>query len=434
MKRKDIIEELDKESGIDDWKLIDFTLLHSNLYIGRDGKIDNTLESERKEQLVTVYRHFDDTTGEFNFTVGDDLKKQLSDAIDICEYVKNPKYEVPDKTKGYNSRLRLADSRIVRNMKKGNMQRELMKISNRILHHIRHNKAQLNMLELHASSREINIRNSKGVDVDSAATSVYVLLTITKGEQEYVNFFIVSKLDDIKPKEFVEKCTKYVNDISVAVPATSFSGPVILKNRALAEFFRPHLSLSPAVGHASGRLSYMHLSKYVKDEEIVKEWRGEPLTIISNPAIPYTPESNICDDDGVPSKIVTLVDKGKFKNYFASSRYSQYLGVTPTGGIGTIQIGCGKNSSEAICAGDRVEVLEFASFAPNMVSGDFSAEIRLGYLYKGKKKIPFRGGMFTGNVFNLLEDVYFAKESMMKEGYLGPIAVKFMKGVIAGLE
>jgi predicted Zn-dependent protease len=76
-----------------------------------------------------------------------------------------------------------------------------------------------------------------------------------------------------------------------------------------------------------------------------------------------------------------------------------------------------------------VEIVSFSSFVPNSLSGDFSAEIRLGYLYEKKAgklvKVPVRGAMFSGNVFKMLDAMRLSREQMTMERYKGPALVRF---------
>ncbi len=79
-----------------------------------------------------------------------------------------------------------------------------------------------------------------------------------------------------------------------------------------------------------------------------------------------------------------------------------------------------------------LEIISFASYAPEGLSGNFTVEIRLGYLHKGRKKIPIKGGMFTGNIFQLIQNMKLSKEINEFQGYKGPEAVRFENAVVSG--
>ena len=85
-----------------------------------------------------------------------------------------------------------------------------------------------------------------------------------------------------------------------------------------------------------------------------------------------------------------------------------------------------------------IEIIAFSSFTPNSISGDFSAEIRLGYhVSKDKegniKRKPFKGGMFTGNVFKVVKNMSLSKEIKQISGYRGPAAVLFDNAIVSGM-
>jgi len=92
-----------------------------------------------------------------------------------------------------------------------------------------------------------------------------------------------------------------------------------------------------------------------------------------------------------------------------------------------------KSSASLYRSKDKIyEIVSFASFVPNWISGDFAAEIRLGYIIKNGKKKPFKGGMFTGNMFELIKDMWLSKETTNMQCYHGPKVVRFEKGMVSG--
>ncbi len=124
------------------------------------------------------------------------------------------------------------------------------------------------------------------------------------------------------------------------------------------------------------------------------------------------------DDEGTPSERLPLVEKGVVKN-FAYDRENAFLeGVKKWGqcnrsdyysepGIGfsniVIEGGDYKNLEEL----GRVIVVNslHGTHTANRTSGDFGVEVNSGFLaYKGER-IPVRGFMLTGNIFNLFKNI-----------------------------
>ena len=67
------------------------------------------------------------------------------------------------------------------------------------------------------------------------------------------------------------------------------------------------------------------------------------------------------------------------------------------------------------------------------MSGNFSAEIRLGYYVKDGKKAPFKGGLFTGNYFEAAKEIELSSERVEKAGLISSKCVKLHKGEIVGM-
>jgi len=121
------------------------------------------------------------------------------------------------------------------------------------------------------------------------------------------------------------------------------------------------------------------------------------------------------------------------KNFFASKRYADYLKIEPTGPLGNIEVLPGETAENEMRKDGVCEIAGFSSFSPNVYSGDFTAEIRLGYLYKNGKKIPFKGGMLVGNCIDLMRNIKLSKETFFKSGYYGPKAMIIMDAVVTGV-
>jgi len=184
------------------------------------------------------------------------------------------------------------------------------------------------------------------------------------------------------------------------------------------------------------RWKHKGISKYKKGEYITKRpIIGDKITITSNPLVPFNIESHPFDVDGIPGKQITLIKDGMFHSYLASKQYADYLKIEPTGPLGVIQIKLGSKSLSQLYSSKKTiyEIVSFSSFVPNDVSGDFAAEIRLGYMIEGGRKTPFKGGMLTGNIFDLMSNAYLSKETEKMPGYIGPKALRFGNAVVSGI-
>ncbi len=449
-KLETIKKVLQQIKQLDGWKISIVQNQKNNLYITKNFERESSLQSERINIEVTIYKKNGNQIGEASFAVLLDdfneieFKQKVMQELIICDHVLNKYYTLPspEKISKEYKRINTADE-LFQNQEKVTEQLNLLvKQAEQELK--KQKNIKLNSLEVLTDQNNHRIINSKGIDLEQTKTHIHFECTITAIKKDRENEYIFEKdtthFKDISVNQIINENVVIVNDIVNAEKPKTVTGFIILSNHAVKEFFTPHLSLSPLIAHASARLKYMELSTYKKENVISQRPKADLLTIYSSPLLDCNPSSSIFDIDGVLSKSIILIENNKFKNYFASSRYAQYSGLEPTGALGSIEIKPGNTPLEKLYTEKKeaYEIISFASFTPNYISGDFSAEIRLGYKITSNNKkitkIPFRGGMFTGNVFSAITNITLAKETMMDDGYLGPKAVRFNEATIAGLE
>lgn len=436
MNLKKIKDILSSTPEIDGWRIFSRSVKRKNIYVLKQFEIEDILEGQREDISVKVYKYFGDEIGDAEFPVATDdehiLQKQLADAIFICSLSRKKKYTLPQPEqptvlpKLWDKEIAdLTYEQLPALVRTCN--RELQKYSN----------VKLNSMELHTSTATFHVLNSSGVNLSTAKTSLFVEFIITafedSKEQEFVASASYARLVDFDIPTFIQEKVAIVKDVLHAQQPSTFSGNILLKGDALHEFFVPHLQLGPLTMHCSAKLKYMDLSCYKKGKSL-GSFKGDKITLKTNPFLDYNPASALFDEDGVISKPLSLIEEGVFKNYFASKQYADYLSIEPTGSLGTLEVSSGSKTEAELSSHDRVEIVSFASFVPDAISGAFSAEIRLGYYLKQGLRIPFRGGMFTGNVFDLIKNCSLSKERIKAEGYFGPKVIGFHKGTVAGLK
>ncbi len=436
MNKEQIISVLTETKEIDGWTLHSRTSKKNNLYVTKNQEIEDILTSDRKDIIVTIRKKVNDSVGESTFPINtedeDILRKQITDALVVCEYALNPWYSLPKKQQ-IKKVINLIDPEITSEK----IQENILKIYTDVTGAFAKEKnVFLNGMEVLTNVQEINIINSEGIDLSQKKTVCYIetVITVRKGKEEW-EFFpakTACTLSDLETKKFLKEYIKIAKDVAKSVSPESFNGNVLLSHDAISEFFAPMQTPSPLVMHASGRIKYMRLSRYEIEKKIVEE-QGDSLTISTNPFIPFNIASSAFNEEGVVSKKIVLIEKNVFKNYFSPKQYADYLKIKPTGALCSIQVGKGTKKLKELRTEPTYEIVSFSSFVPNFVSGDFSAEIRLGYLHKDGKKIPLKGGMFTGNVFELIKNCSLSKEIKKESGYVGPKGILFRKGIIAGL-
>lgn len=425
------------------WKISHTQTKRTNLYRTKGHQTESILFSHRDAVRVTLYKRFGDKLGECAFPLINADKKEIArriaDALVVCHHTQKQVYTLPEKAA--IPRVALADPEIVNGIKHGVIDKKLLAIAEQVKKEFDHqHDVKLNGMELLAAHTKTLVINSNGLHATMEGTDVYLEMVVTsfigEKEQEYLPSLRLRRLRDLDVKQLVEDYTKIAHDVLISYRPNRFKGPVVLIKDALQDFFAPSQTPNPMVTHCFARWKHMGISKYQLDEYITnRPIIGDKITLTSNPLVPYNADAEAFDDDGVPAQQITLIKDGRFKEYLASKRYADYLGMKPTGPLGVIQVKPGSKSMAQLFSSKKViyEIVAFSSFVPNDVSGDFTAEIRLGYMHDGEKRVPFKGGMLTGNIFDLMSNAYFSKETDKMPGYLGPKAIRFENGVVSGM-
>ncbi len=431
-----------ESSSVTDWKITVASITRANVYVTKDQQIEDTLESERIDISITVYKRVGDKVGESTLPIKSfktaDIKKQIMDGITICKHSLNKGYHIAPKAVSYPD-VAIVDTKMVNAAKRGKLDEVCLNLVKRLTKEFKKQKSvRLSSMELHTSVHNVLILNSKGVKAEVFGTRVHLehIITAFKGdnEQEFFNMVTYRRLSDIKIKDEVKKYSIAARHVLESTKPKKFSGKVILSSDAIHEFFTPELSASPFIMHAFARIKHMSMSRYELDKKIIPKFNCDKLTISNNPLLNYNVNAMPFDDDGVRARKLLVIKDGVFKNYISSKRYADYLGVEPTGPIGVFEMKHGsKTKSELYKSKEAMyEIVSFSSFVPNWVSGDFAAEVRLGYMIKNGKKKPFKGGMFVGNMFDMVKDMWLSKEVVKAPGYHGPAVARFENATVSG--
>jgi PmbA protein len=145
------------------------------------------------------------------------------------------------------------------------------------------------------------------------------------------------------------------------------------------------------------------------------------LRLTDNPTLPYGPASRPCDDEGVASHVMSLIENGRVMNFFYDLQTAGLAGKASTGsgrrGRGAmpspsssaIIISPGETTFDEmirdIKEGLVVEQLMGASQG-NTLGGDFSGNVLLGYkIENGTITGRVKDTMVSGNIYELLKDI-----------------------------
>ena len=297
----------------------------------------------------------------------------------------------------------------------------------------------LSSAEFFLTKEDIEQANSAGASGAFAGTAIYVEMVLNvKGtggaESERYVFLRRRRLADVDLAEWVhEEAARARDSVRAGRPRTGTVDLVVERDR-VGELFGPILF------HASGQAAYRKLARLAPGQPLWPEEKGglgaktagDPLSLVSDGLLAFGTHTAPFDEQGLSAQRVPVVENSVVKNLLCTKQYADYLGIPATGGPANLVLSPGRTPAvELLAAGEGrpvLRVVDFSAFDPDPITGDFVAEIRLGY--EGAR--PVKGGAVRGNVFEALAGARLASETGFYGHYAGPVAVRLSNLVVAG--
>jgi PmbA protein len=444
------LDLLKSEHRISEYSISKNRLEKANTYAEKQGKIESQLTAVREEYVIILYKSTSDVmySSQTNISSLDseqEIIENLLETVSLLEHGKSKSYPLPtpDMKEVDDSHIDYslyAEQEIITAFKEKTifdihtniitqLQEEISKYSNVVL----------NSFECFTTFETNELTISTGISKSDQKTSGYIETIISVKNQteevEHVVYQPISRFFSFDfQNHFKEEILKAI-DKSKKKEISSFTGPIILSNKACLDFFTPDSTMgNPYIAHCLARFKDMGISKYEIGKQPIPI-QEDALTIYSN-ALQYSNAESIpYTNEGISAQRTCLIKQGVVQSFIGNIQYTHYIGTKPTGPIGVIEIEQGSKTYDELTNEDSYLIIEtFAWFSPDIVSGNFSAEIRLGYLVKHGEKTPFIGGLFTGNIFDCISNISLSKETMEEVGYIGPRHIKIKQGKYIGKE
>ncbi|HOP85735.1 MAG TPA: metallopeptidase TldD-related protein [Syntrophorhabdaceae bacterium] len=265
--------------------------------------------------------------------------------------------------------------------------------------------------ELHEEEIEIYIINSKGI-YKGAKKTLYALTGMAvakdKDEVSWYDWKWSNFLKDLNAKEF---------GIDIAEKAISFLGSSQINTGIYNGILKPQ-----AVCDILGILSSSFLgenlfkNKTKLKEKIGKRCFSEELNIIDSGRAGIN--AFLMDGEGIPSKENHVVENGVFLTFLYDNYYGKKFKRESTGnsvrtgvkepprcGIRGLFIKNGNTDLKDDILNNGIIIKELiGAHTANPTTGEFSLGA-IGHLIKNNKIIPFKEVIFSGNVFELLNNI-----------------------------
>jgi predicted Zn-dependent protease len=453
-----VTQALEHQAGVADWQAQQTTRRSAQLFlIGAQTETQRLVSTEQVEMRVyndhpprdSQPGSFTDKGGDFNrrqargatsrillpeeITDQTRLQRALEESVVIAGLTDNLPYSLPGMpAAGYpaveTADRALADSDDARLA-------ALAELRERLLAAVADEPGiRLSSVELFATASAITLRNSQGIRASRSETEVLcdLVLIASDGTQtaEYHAMPQRRRLADLTLEEVVHRSARYARDSLRVGLAPTHEGPVVISGEALVDLF------SPLIFHSSARAAYQSMSRFALGASISGDDRiqGDRLTFISNALLPYGQASAPFSEEGLPGERVVLIQDHYLRAWWATRRYADYMHIRPTGSFANIEIPPGSHTVQYLLEGEGplYHLVAFSWLNPDALTGDFVAEIKLGYRLERGQATPIKGGSLSGNLLEALARTSVSRETQFTGGYTGPLALRFERLTISG--
>ena len=297
----------------------------------------------------------------------------------------------------------------------------------------RFDKGYLSYSEFFIARRDVRVLNSNGIDRSYTVYYTDMETAVNWREDSEIEITEGCAMADFDAKLLSERISKLFEvaakkPLALMTPAVKDMN-VLLTGECLKEFFSYYHSNSNAASVYNGISTFK--TGDVLQGDVVS---GDKISVRLDPALKGATKAKPYDSDGFPLRPVELITDGVLSQYWGDVRFSSYLGIPPTGDIGSYVVTGGTKSVAEMKAEPYLELISFSGFQMDPVTGDFASEIRLGFYFDGRETAPVTGGSVSGNIKNVHGDMYMSIEQAQYNNYKGPLTVCVRGVAIAGRE
>ncbi len=291
----------------------------------------------------------------------------------------------------------------------------------------------LNSYEIFANDITVTILNSEGVNVtyEYPSSMVEVVVNARKDahEIELYRMYQGGSCDKNSLVKDITETLHYGKDKLVALNTPELNkAPVVFSTDAAIRIYEYYASKTNAAN------KYQKLSDWQIGTPIAQQVNGDKVTVTgvhelanSSSNYPYDAEGSLIVDK-------CLIKDNVPQNFWGDRQFSQYLGLKESSSLSNFKVEPGSKSESELRKGDYLEIVEFSDFQVNAMIGNIAGEIRLGYWHHDGKVTIVSGGSVSGNMSNLIKDMYLSKELKQYNNWLIPAVTRMEEVIITGIE
>tara|TARA_B110000263_G_scaffold182013_1_gene159591 strand:+ start:2085 stop:3386 length:1302 start_codon:yes stop_codon:yes gene_type:complete len=374
---------------------------------------NNLKEISVKQSQGFAVRAKKDSKITFSSSSNYDLEKFKSHFLELSNYSIDTKINFPKKSKGADTIIfNREDFDISNNYFIDKLKKEIDSILKKFPEALCDAGFNLAIGETKLSNS-----NSLSIDIDESLISFFISAQIINGNDMLNIYKYDTSVSNISEEKISSMTESLKEDLSIAqkISSTPKKGcPVVFTPHGLYQTI-----LSPLLVSFSGTNLSKKLSSLC-DREGEKIF-DKKITLFDDPHIDFSPSSRNYDGEGIPTKKNVLIEEGKFINGIYDLKTASESSKDSTGSAGrslhsnpspstsNIVMKNGENDFQKIIKNIDEGILVdnlLGAGQGNELSGDFSANISLGYkIEKGKIVGRVKNTMISGNAFKALKEI-----------------------------
>lgn len=394
---------------------------------------NNLKEISVKQSQGFAVRAKKDSKITFSSSSNYDLKKFQSHFLELSNYSIDTKINFPSKSKGANTNIfNKEDFNISNNYFIDKLKKEIDSILKKFPNALC--DAGFNL-----AIGETNLTNSNNLslNIDESLVSFFISAQIINGNDMLNIYKYDTSVSNITEEKISSMTESLKEDLSIAqkISSTPKKGcPVVFTPHGLYQTI-----LSPLLVSFSGTNLSKKLSSLC-DREGEKIF-DKNITLYDDPHIDLSPSSRNYDGEGIPTKKNVLIQDGKFINGIYDLKTASESGKDTTGSAGrSLHSNPSPSTSNIVMQNGENDFLKIiknidegilvdhllGAGQGNELSGDFSANISLGYkIEKGKIVGRVKNTMISGNAFKALSEI--EEISSNTESVYGSLFLPFLQ-------
>lgn len=263
----------------------------------------------------------------------------------------------------------------------------------------------------------IYLANSRGASATYKKTSLSIFVEATLVQGTDMLFLWEGKSScraDATTDDIVASIVGQLAIAQTLAPAPSGQVPVLFTPRGVGGVL-----LAPLLAGLEGRAVVQKSSPLLG--RLHQQVFDPRFSLVDDPTYAYAAGARMCDDEGVPTRRLPLVDQGVLQSFLYDLQTAAEMGVESTGsahralgslpspGASAVLVAPGQTPYADLLAGmERGVVVErlLGAGQSNIIGGDFNANVLLGYaVERGRIIGRVKDTLISGNVYKALNAI-----------------------------